>query len=121
MAGRKINPILKQVLELGPTVVFFLIYMRIKDQSFSFAERLEVSPGSSCRNDGVPGSRMSGLVRGESFREPVLVSAVSAVVRADGASDQIGQPEQRFRPAGAVVHAYSATDLATRPQNVQDV
>ena len=35
MAGRKINPILKQVLELGPTVVFFLIYMRIKDESFT--------------------------------------------------------------------------------------
>ena len=35
MAGRTINPILKQVLELGPTVVFFLIYMRIKDQSFT--------------------------------------------------------------------------------------
>ena len=35
MAERKINPILKQVLELGPTVVFFLIYMRIKDDSFT--------------------------------------------------------------------------------------
>jgi intracellular septation protein len=35
MAERKINPILKQVLELGPTVVFFLIYMRIKDQTFT--------------------------------------------------------------------------------------
>ena len=36
MAGRKINPILKQVLELGPTILFFLIYMRIKDQTFMF-------------------------------------------------------------------------------------
>jgi intracellular septation protein len=35
MAERKINPILKQVLELGPTLVFFLIYMRIKDQTYS--------------------------------------------------------------------------------------
>jgi intracellular septation protein len=35
MAERKINPILKQVLELGPTLVFFLIYMRIKDQTFT--------------------------------------------------------------------------------------
>jgi len=26
MAERDINPILKQVLELGPTVVFFIIY-----------------------------------------------------------------------------------------------
>ena len=34
MAERAINPILKQVLELGPTLVFFLIYLRIKDDSF---------------------------------------------------------------------------------------
>lgn len=37
MAERKINPILKQALELGPTILFFLIYMRIKDESYSFA------------------------------------------------------------------------------------
>lgn len=36
MAERKINPILKQALELGPTILFFLIYMRIKDQTYSF-------------------------------------------------------------------------------------
>jgi intracellular septation protein len=35
MAERKINPILKQALELGPTILFFLIYMRIKDQTFT--------------------------------------------------------------------------------------
>ena len=35
MAERKINPILKQVLELGPTLVFFLIYMRIKDETYT--------------------------------------------------------------------------------------
>jgi intracellular septation protein len=34
MAERKINPVLKQVLELGPTLVFFLVYMRLKDESF---------------------------------------------------------------------------------------
>ena len=33
MAERKINPVLKQVLELGPTLIFFLVYMRIKDES----------------------------------------------------------------------------------------
>jgi intracellular septation protein len=37
MAERKINPILKQVLELGPTLVFFLIYMRIKDETYTLA------------------------------------------------------------------------------------
>jgi intracellular septation protein len=35
MAERKINPILKQVLELGPTILFFVIYMRIKDQTYT--------------------------------------------------------------------------------------
>ena len=34
MAEKTINPILKQVLELGPTLVFFLIYLRIKDETY---------------------------------------------------------------------------------------
>ena len=37
MAEKQINPILKQVLELGPTLVFFLIYLRIKDDMFKIA------------------------------------------------------------------------------------
>ncbi len=38
MAEKKeINPILKQVLELGPTVVFFLIYLKIRDNSYVMA------------------------------------------------------------------------------------
>ncbi|MGL4236280.1 inner membrane-spanning protein YciB [Tabrizicola sp.] len=36
MAETKINPVLKQVLELGPTLVFFLVYMWIKDESYTF-------------------------------------------------------------------------------------
>lgn len=35
MAERKINPIVKQALELGPTILFFLIYMRIS-YTFTF-------------------------------------------------------------------------------------
>ena len=31
---RHINPLLKQVLELGPTLAFFVIYMRIRDETF---------------------------------------------------------------------------------------
>jgi len=31
---KTINPILKQVLELGPTLAFFLIYLRIKDDTY---------------------------------------------------------------------------------------
>jgi intracellular septation protein len=34
MAERKINGILKQVLELGPTVVFFLLYLKIRDEKY---------------------------------------------------------------------------------------
>lgn len=35
MASKPINPILKQILELGPTLAFFLIYLRIKDDVFT--------------------------------------------------------------------------------------
>ncbi len=37
MAQKPISPALKQVLELGPTVVFFLIYMWIRDDTFTIA------------------------------------------------------------------------------------
>jgi intracellular septation protein len=37
MAEKTINPVLKQVLELGPTVAFFLIYLRIKDDTFTIS------------------------------------------------------------------------------------
>jgi intracellular septation protein len=35
MAEKKINAVLKQVLELGPTIAFFLLYLRIRDDSYS--------------------------------------------------------------------------------------
>jgi intracellular septation protein len=35
MSQKSVTPILKQVLELGPTIVFFLIYLRIKDDTFT--------------------------------------------------------------------------------------
>ncbi|WP_298921183.1 inner membrane-spanning protein YciB [uncultured Roseobacter sp.] len=34
---KTINPITKQVLELGPTVLFFLIYLKIKEDTFVIA------------------------------------------------------------------------------------
>ncbi len=37
MAERNVNPVVKQVLELGPTVIFFLLYMRVKDEVYTFA------------------------------------------------------------------------------------
>lgn len=36
MAERKINGFLKQVLELGPTLAFFVLYLRIKEQTFTW-------------------------------------------------------------------------------------
>jgi intracellular septation protein len=35
MNEKTVNPVLKQVLELGPTVIFFLIYLRIKDEVYT--------------------------------------------------------------------------------------
>jgi intracellular septation protein len=37
MAEKEINGAVKQVLELGPTIAFFLIYLRIKEDSFTIA------------------------------------------------------------------------------------
>ncbi len=37
MAEKTVNPILKQVLELGPTLLFFLIYLQIKDNTYTLA------------------------------------------------------------------------------------
>ena len=37
MAEKPVNMVLKQVLELGPTIAFFLIYLRIKERSFLIA------------------------------------------------------------------------------------
>ncbi len=36
MSDKTINPVLKQVLELGPTVAFFVLYMRIRDDVFTY-------------------------------------------------------------------------------------
>jgi intracellular septation protein len=36
---KSINPVLKQVLELGPTVVFFALYLLIRDNSYTIMGR----------------------------------------------------------------------------------
>ncbi|SMX37475.1 inner membrane-spanning protein YciB [Octadecabacter ascidiaceicola] len=36
MSEKSVNPALKQVLELGPTIVFFVIYLRIKEEVYTF-------------------------------------------------------------------------------------
>jgi intracellular septation protein len=62
MGDKKINPWLKQVLELGPTVVFFLVYMRIKDESYSFA-----------------GVEYSGFIVAALVLVPLLLAAIAAL------------------------------------------
>jgi intracellular septation protein len=37
MSEKSVNPVLKQVLDLGPTIVFFVIYLRIKEEVYTFA------------------------------------------------------------------------------------
>jgi len=37
--GKEVNPVLRQVLELGPTVAFFTIYMLIRDDVFVIGGR----------------------------------------------------------------------------------
>jgi intracellular septation protein len=39
MMPKPINPVVKQVLELGPTVLFFVLYVWIKDDSFTIMGR----------------------------------------------------------------------------------
>lgn len=62
MTAKPINPILKQVLELGPTLVFFLIYLRIKDDTFTIA-----------------GTDYSGFIMSAVVFIPILLAAMGAL------------------------------------------
>tara|TARA_R110001606_G_scaffold113177_1_gene240260 strand:- start:115 stop:723 length:609 start_codon:yes stop_codon:yes gene_type:complete len=62
MTTRRINPILKQVLELGPTLVFFLIYLRIRDNTYS-----------------ISGTDYSGFIVATVVFVPVLLAAMAAL------------------------------------------
>lgn len=63
MADEKdINPILKQVLELGPTLVFFLLYLRMRDNTYTVA-----------------GAEYSGFIFATVVFVPVLLVAMGAL------------------------------------------
>jgi intracellular septation protein len=62
MAERAVNPVLKQVLELGPTLVFFLLYMRLRDGSFD-----------------IGGTVYSGFIVATVAFIPVLLAAMGAL------------------------------------------
>lgn len=62
MADRKINPWLKQALELGPTLVFFAVYMWIKDESFTLG-----------------GVEYSGFIVAALVMVPLLLASIAAL------------------------------------------
>jgi intracellular septation protein len=62
MAEPKINPILKQVLELGPTLIFFVVYMWIKDDSFQ-----------------IGGTSYSGFIVAALILVPLLLASIAAL------------------------------------------
>jgi intracellular septation protein len=67
MAGKQINPILKQVLELGPTLIFFLIYLRIKENSYTIA-----------------GAEYSGFIMATLVFIPILLGAMAVLWKLTG-------------------------------------
>jgi len=68
MSDKKdVNPILRQVLELGPTVVFFLLYMKLRDQSFDFA-----------------GTEYSGFIVATVLFVPLMLGAMAILWRLTG-------------------------------------
>lgn len=60
MAEKQINPVLKQVLELGPTVAFFALYMWIKDKSYT-----------------VGGTEYSGFIVAAVIFVPILLASIA--------------------------------------------
>jgi intracellular septation protein len=62
MTGKPIHPGLKQALELGPTLVFFAIYMWIRDDSFVIA-----------------GTTYSGFIVAALVFVPILLAAMAAL------------------------------------------
>ena len=62
MAKKPVNAVMQQVLELGPTIAFFLIYLKIKDRTFTFA-----------------GAEYSGFIVATLIFVPILLAAMAAL------------------------------------------
>ena len=62
MARKPINPALKQALELGPTLVFFLLYLWMRDETYNFA-----------------GTEYSGFIVATIAFVPVLLAAMGVL------------------------------------------
>lgn len=64
---RKVNPIVKQVLELGPTLVFFVLYLQLRDGSYTIA-----------------GVTYSGFIMATLIFVPILLLAMAILWRLSG-------------------------------------
>lgn len=62
MNPRPVNPVLRQALELGPTVLFFVLYLRIKDRTFAWG-----------------GAEYSGFIVATLVLVPLLLGAMAAL------------------------------------------
>jgi intracellular septation protein len=62
MTGRKINPVVKQALDLGPTLIFFAIYMWIKDEKYL-----------------IGGTTYSGFIVAAMILVPILLASIAAL------------------------------------------
>ncbi len=67
MAEKKINGVVKQVLELGPTIAFFLLYLRIGENSYT-----------------VGGTEYSGFIIAALVFVPILLIAMAILWRLTG-------------------------------------
>jgi intracellular septation protein len=67
MAEKKINGVVKQVLELGPTIAFFLLYLRIRDDSYS-----------------IGGTQYSGFIIAALVFVPILLIAMALLWKLTG-------------------------------------
>lgn len=67
MTEKTINPFLKQALELGPTILFFAIYMWIKDESYTFG-----------------GTEYSGFIVAAVVFVPILLASIAVLWRLTG-------------------------------------
>ena len=59
---KEINPLMKQVLELGPPILFFIVYFRIKDNSYEYF-----------------GETYSGLIVATILFIPLILLAIAAL------------------------------------------
>lgn len=64
---KDVNPILRQVLELGPPVAFFVLYLKLRDQSFDIA-----------------GTAYSGFIVATVLFVPLMLAAMAVLWRLTG-------------------------------------